>query len=507
MSLTVTTVTSGPLHEEDVRIAAELIRGLVDDSALAAAVLQSLTSLRSTLETTATTSPAAPAIIEASESHGSQQNLCLRLRQRAADAQRSQLAIARSLERESALRQLLEAAERSNSELRDEVEGTHGKLRDLEAAHASLSAKEVAEHELHRLTAALRERDQQLLEEQELSKHLKQALHAAAAAREQDRHPSAHAVAAEAAAAAALAQSHVADSAQSTLLVADAMRQRREATVAYESLRAELCRADAELCATRADAQTSAAALGAARAQLELERTARARASEDLAAARLQCERLAALSSGAEAEAEQHASNRREWEAERRRLEREAAREREDHREALLAATSARREAVHRLEEREVELASTKAELGAANLAVERTRSEVRAELTAMHEENAAGATAAAADRSALLAELASVQRERREQASLLQELRERCGSAASLEALMPHITKLIGALEQRREEEAGKAFATATAAATAAAAAAMGGDAARSQAEVMRTRRRRRRRRRRTRTRRSRAN
>ena len=65
MSLTVTTVTSGPLHEEDVRIAAELIRGLVDDSALAAAVLQSLTSLRSTLETTATTSPA---IIEASES-------------------------------------------------------------------------------------------------------------------------------------------------------------------------------------------------------------------------------------------------------------------------------------------------------------------------------------------------------------------------------------------------------------------------------------------------------
>ena len=40
-------------------------------------------------------------------------------------------------------------------------------------------------------------------------------------------------------------------------------RQRREATVAYESLRAELCRADAELCATRADAQTSAAALGA----------------------------------------------------------------------------------------------------------------------------------------------------------------------------------------------------------------------------------------------------
>lgn len=458
--------------EPDMQATSELIRGLIDDSSLASAVLQSLTSMRSALET-GSTSAESSVTIEAAQSHGSQQNLCHRLRQRAADAQRAQLAVARSMEREAGLRKKLEVAERSNTLLHDEAEVAAGKLRALQAALAELNAKEVDLHELNRLTAAMRERDQQLLEERELTTQLRQALHAAAIDRDRQSQPGAHAAAAEAAAMAALSRANAVDSERSKQLAAEAMRSRREASVDFETLRVDLSRCDAELCASRVDGQALTAALDAARARLELECTARARAEEELVAARRQCERLAAELGAAQEQVGVHARSSREREAEKRRLVTAAAHESDTHRASLLAETTARRAASNQLEEAERLLAGTKAELEFANQAVEKMRSETRSELTAMHEECAASAKAHAADRAALLAELASAQRERREQAEALSELRLRAASAASLDSMMPHVTKLIRALEQREDDVSSERFAVANAAAMQSAAAA----------------------------------
>ena len=94
---------------------AELIRAVVDDSAMAAAALQALTSLRATIEASLTSPPSA-VISEASEMAGNLQNLCQRLRQRAVDAQRVQLEAARAVERESATAKTLDVTKKALAE-------------------------------------------------------------------------------------------------------------------------------------------------------------------------------------------------------------------------------------------------------------------------------------------------------------------------------------------------------------------------------------------------------
>ena len=78
-----------------------LLHALIDDSSLAAAVLQSLTSLRATLETSSSSGTGGAAWSEAAEVATALQSLCQRLRHRASDAQQAQLAISRTCHRPS----------------------------------------------------------------------------------------------------------------------------------------------------------------------------------------------------------------------------------------------------------------------------------------------------------------------------------------------------------------------------------------------------------------------
>ena len=176
----------------------DLIRGLLDDSALSAAALQSLTSLRQTAELTIQPPPSA-LIMEAGQVAGALQNLSLRLRQRAADAQRGQLAVARSHERENALQHKLAIAERSEAAMRDEHGSLSQKLREAEAkvAQLQMSEQHLMTMENAKLHSKVRELEASLIGEKELNKQLQRALHRMASEKTADE-GGAHKKAAEA---------------------------------------------------------------------------------------------------------------------------------------------------------------------------------------------------------------------------------------------------------------------------------------------------------------------
>ena len=130
-------------QRHDARVVGELVASLVDDCGLASGLLQSVTSLRAELETGpppfATMDDAAAAAPHntwraAAETAGAAQALCLALRQRASDAQRAQLAVARGVERESAAKAQLAQADRSHRLRADELEKLRVRLEEAAPA-------------------------------------------------------------------------------------------------------------------------------------------------------------------------------------------------------------------------------------------------------------------------------------------------------------------------------------------------------------------------------------
>ena len=447
----------------------DLIRGLLDDSALSAAALQSLTSLRQTAELTIQPPPSA-LIMEAGQVAGALQNLSLRLRQRAADAQRGQLAVARSHERENALQHKLAIAERSEAAMRDEHGSLSQKLREAEAkvAQLQMSEQHLATMENAKLHSKVRELEASLIGEKELNKQLQRALHRMASEKTADE-GGAHKKAAEAAAEAALATASANDSKRLGDAAASAIRAKREAAVCTDSLQRELIAADAELCAVRVELTGERAALQAAQATLQTERTAKARSEEALVNARRESERLAASLASYEEQNAETTTKLREFEALTRRHNAESSQARDQANASLVREESAHRVTVSKLEGVMAELAGTRAELTAQKEALEATQKRSAAELVTLHGELSAMSAANAADRANLLSQLNSAHSERTEAEAALARLRSEAETAKSLDEVMPSLTKLIEAVETSREEAHARAFQSANAAANAA--------------------------------------
>ena len=464
----------------ETEAAAELIRAIIDDSSMAAAALQSLTSLKSSVETSLSSPPTA-LVMEASEAAGTLQNLCHRMRQRAADAQRSQLAVARASERETATAKKLEYAERSAAQLRTDHERLAQNLRELEARHGRMAEKNVSVRENERLEAALRDREAALIGERELVTQLNAALHRAANENERDRHASSHAAAAAAAAEAALSHAAVGDAAGAKAAAVTAMMANRELAIETDVLRRELGVTDADLCLARVGATGDAAALAGAQAVVAAERTSRARLQEELAASRRSEERLTARVAAAEEEATRAAKRQRDQESEMRRAAEAARGAKEAAVTELARVSESARLTASKLEASEREAAGAKAELVAERDARVRLMAQTSAELAAYHEEHAAGSAAAAADRANLLGQLERAHAKRAETDAALSALQAQASTATSLEAVVPALSTLIAKLESTQEEVHARAFADANARTKAAVAAAEapGGEAA----------------------------
>ena len=453
----------------------ELIRGIIDDSALASAVLQSLTSMRASVETSLASPPSA-LISEAAEAASSLQNLCLRLRQRAADAQRSQLAVARAFERESAANKQLNVTKLALEASREEQLVLAQRLRDLEGRLAQANEITISHEENERLAAALRDREAALVGERELNAQLTSALHRFANEKEAILAPSAHSAAAEAAAEAALAHAGALDATSAKETAVRAMRARREATAVAECLRRELSLSDAEICISRVECSSSHSTLARAQSALATERAARARADEMLAASRRGEERLGARLAVSEEDDVGRALALRGHESEIRALRRELRQVRE----AAALEVAKHAPALHALEEKleraERDVAATQAELAAERSARDRGVAQAAVALTAAHEEHSASSAAADAERAHLYARLEVANEARIATERDVATLRTRAHAATSLGEVVPALSALLAKLENSEDAHHMQSFLAATAATRAAASAAEGG-------------------------------
>ena len=250
---------------------------------------------------------------------------------------------------------------------------------------------------------------------------------------------------------------------------ADALRQRREAAVECESVKRELAVCESTLCAAEIDAAALRAALAAARATLHTETAARSRLTDELAASKREEDRLRASLAHGEAEAVAAAAAARAAESEQRRALEAAGRERQADIAALRDEAAARSAALAKLEACEHALAAAKAEAAADTVSHEAAINRARAEAAAVLDHSAVAADRAASAREDLQRALDEAHAERRRLQEQVLELTKKAQTATSLESLVPSISKILAAIENRADGDGGEAASGGGAAAAAA--------------------------------------